>query len=85
MHNPDSGLNKALLVGAGEPSGNNDTDDIGEKDRNLFFITHYSGEEERFLLALFTGDKPFVTFFVVVLADADSDFLLMELELWMDS
>ena len=56
-----------LLVGGGEPSGNNETDDVGEtgrKDCNLFFTTHFSlYGEERFLLALFTGDKLFVTFF----------------------
>ena len=41
-------------------------------------------EEERFLSALFTGDKPFVTYFLVILVDADLDFLLMELEFRKD-
>ena len=41
-------------------------------------------EEERFLSALFTGDKPFVTYFLVILVDVDLDFLLMELEFRKD-
>ena len=36
----------------------------------------YLDEEKRFLLALFTGDKPFVTSFVVVLVDADLIFFI---------
>ena len=56
-----------------------------KKTRNLFFITFFSlDEEKRFLLVFFTGDKPFVTFFIVVLVDADLNFLLTELEFWMD-
>ena len=30
LHNQYSGPNKALLVCAGEPSGDNETDDVGE-------------------------------------------------------
>ena len=74
LNNIHSDPSKVLLVGVGEPSGDNDTDDVGEtgeKGRNILFITHCFGEEERFILALFTGDKPFVTFFLVVLVDAD--------------
>ena len=37
----------------------------------------YLDEEKRFLLALFTGGKPFVTSFVVVLVDADLIFFLI--------
>ena len=56
-----------------------------EKNCNLFFVTHCStGEEERFLLNLFTGDKRFVSLTLVALVDADLGFLLMELEFWMD-
>ena len=78
LHNPHFGPNNTLLVGAGEPSGGNETDyvfETGEKDRNLFFIVQcFVGKEERFLLARFTGDKPLVTFFLVILVDADLDF-----------
>ena len=45
------------------------------------FIFFSVDEKKHFLLAFFTGDKPFATFFVVVLVDAD--FLLTELEFWM--
>ena len=73
-----------LLVGAGEQISDNETDGVGKtvkKDRKLFFITFFSVDEEKsFLLALFTGDKPFATFFVVVLVDADLNFLLAELK-----
>ena len=50
----------------------------------IFFSLHIfpADEEKRFLLALFTGDKPFVTFFVVVLVDAELIFLLTELKFW---
>ena len=75
-----------LLVGAGEASGDNERDDCGKngkKGRNIFFITHFSADEEkRFLLALFTLDKPFVIFFVFVLVDVDLNFLLTELKFW---
>ena len=48
-------------------------------------MTFFSRDEEkRFLLALFTGDKPFVTSFVVVLVDEDLIFSLTELEFWME-
>lgn len=50
LHNPHSGPKKPLLVGAGEPSGDSETDDLAKL--NLFFITHCSAcEEERFHLA----------------------------------
>ena len=86
MHNPHSEPNKGLLVDVGEPSRNNETDDVGEtgeKDCNPFFVRHcFAGEEKCFLLFLFIGDKHFIVF-VVVLVDADLNFLLIELEFWM--
>ena len=49
----------------------------------LQIITHFSADKKkRFPLALFTGDKPFVTFFVAVLVDEDLNFLLTELKFW---
>ena len=75
-----------LLVAAGEPSGNYERDDCGKngkKSRNIFFVTRFFADgEKRFLLVLFTWDKPFVTLFVVVLVDPDLNFLLMELKFW---
>ena len=75
-----------LLVAAGEPSRNNERDDCsknGKKGRNIFLITRFSADgEKRFLLVLFTLDKPFVTLFVIVLVDADLNFLLTELKFW---
>ena len=87
LYSPHSSPNKAISR-CREPSSNNETDNVGKtgkKNRNLFFITFFSPDEEkRFLLAFLTGDKPFVTFFIVVLVDADLNFLLTELEFWMD-
>ena len=64
----------------------NNVDKTGKKNPvTFFFITFFSADEEkRFLLAFFTGDKPIVTFFVVILLDADLIFLLKELGIWMD-
>ena len=77
-----------LLVGAGNQVAimkQTMLEKPAKKNRNLFFITFFSPDEEkRFLLAFLTGDKPFVTFFIVVLVDADLNFLLTELEFWMD-
>ena len=79
---------RKVLVCDGEPSGNNETNDVAQtskKFRNLLFITHfYVDEKKRFPLGFFTGDIIFVTFLVVVLVDKYLDFLSIELELWMD-
>ena len=50
---------------------------LAKKGGKLFLMTFsYLDEEKRFPLALFTGDKPFVTSFVVVLVDADLIFFI---------
>ena len=50
---------------------------LAKKNGKLFFMKFfYLDEEKSFLLALFTGGKPFFTSFVVVLEDADLIFFI---------
>ena len=49
---------------------------LAKKMVNFFWTFFSRDEEKRFLLALFTGDKPFVTSFEVVLVDTDLIFFI---------